>query len=141
MIANRKTVRRAVASNLSTALTTAQVVYNHMKGDFSGQSPVVRVMSVGSERKRFTAEGDRARFVLNIQLWVLYSDKHSGWTEEEAEDALDDLEHEVATWVVANRTTDEWKDLEFLSVSNIQTAMFSGNPYLIEDIQISLKAF
>lgn len=140
MTVNRKSVRDALAAGLTTALTTAQAVYGYQRGGFEGRTPVVRVMSAGSERTRLTAQGNRATLFFLVQLWVLYADPDAGWDEQDAEDALDQLEYELAVWMEANRVTADWLGLDMAGRSTVEIVRYQGLPYLVEDVPVMVKA-
>lgn len=141
MTLSRETVRKALATALTTALPSAQVVYNHMKGGFAGQSPVVRVMSDGSDRLRFTPRGGRGDLYMLVQFWVMYAAPKTGWTEADAEDALDQLEWELAQYIDANRKTDHWQAIDFDGRSKPDLVRLEGEAYLVENIPLKLKVY
>lgn len=138
---NRETVRDALAAALGTGLTSAQAVYGYQRGGFDGQTPVVRVMSAGSFRTRFTAQGGRGELFFLVQAWVLYADPALNWTEAQAEDRLDQLEFELATWMENNRNTQYWSWIEYAGRSFVNVVKFQGQPYLVEDIPVLVKVF
>lgn len=141
MPVSRAEARKALATELTTALPTAQVVYDHMKGGFAGQSPVVRVMSAGSERRRFTPQGGRGELHFTVQFWVMYASPGNNWSEEDAENAIDQLEYELAEYVDSNRQGNPWKSLEYSTRSGIELVRLEGKPYLIEDVPIVMKVY
>lgn len=104
---NRKTYRQILATEIGAALNTANLVqatYGYPIGDFAAQSPVVTVISAGSDRRAEITGGTDAETVLAfaVDVFVLYADKATGWTEAHCEDRLDDIEQVVANWVQAN---------------------------------------
>jgi hypothetical protein len=137
----RATVRAAVAAGLATGLASAQVVYGYQRGAFENQTPVVRVMSMGSDRPRLTPQGNRGEFHLLVQLWVLYAAPDSSWTEAQAEDRLDQLELELATWMAANRTTANWQALDQAGRSFVHLVRYQGLPWLVEDVPVLVRVF
>jgi len=138
---NREAVRDALAAALGTGLPSAQAVYGYQRGGFDGQTPVVRVMSAGSYRTRFTAQGGRGELFFLVQTWVLYADPALNWTEAQAEDRLDQLEFELATWMESNRNTQYWSWIEYAGRSFINQVKLQGQPYLVEDIPVLVKVF
>lgn len=139
MTVNRKDIRATLAAALTTALTTAQAVYGYQRGGFEGRTPVVRVMSAGSERPRYTAQGNRGTLHFLVQLWVLYTDPDAGWTEANAEDALDQLEYELAAYVETYRATDDWIAIDLEGRSRVEIVRYQGLPYVVEDVPIAVK--
>lgn len=138
---NRSAIRAALATALATGLPSAQAVYGYQRGGFDGQTPVVRVMSAGSYRTRFTAQGGRGELFFLVQAWVLYVDPDLGWTEAQAEERLDQLEYELAVWMESNRNTDNWSWIEMAGRSFINVVRFQGQPYLVEDIPTLVKVY
>lgn len=141
MPVSRAQARTTLAQELESAMSTAQVVYDHMRSDFAGQSPVVRVMSGGSERRRFTTQGGRGDLLLMVQIWVLSVSPADNWTEADAENALDQLEWELAQYIDSNRRSEVWQALDFDGRSRVEVVRLEGKPYLIEDIPLVMKVF
>lgn len=141
MSASRADVRQALATALTTALPSAQAVYGFQKGGFAGQTPVVRVMSDGSSRQRLTPTGGQSELFYLVQLWVLYTDPEANWHEEDAENALDQLEYEVAVFVNGSRSTDDWQALDYGGRSMVRVVRYQGEPYLVEDIPVVVKVY
>jgi hypothetical protein len=98
----RGQVRAALGVLLTAGVPSAQAVYTAQVGSFAGQSPVLVLTSAGSARSRQTQAGSGAEYRYNLHTFVLYSDAASGWTEADAEDALDAIEAEVAALAEAN---------------------------------------
>ncbi len=137
---SRKDVRQALASGLTTALTGAQAVYRYQKSDFDQQSPVVRILSSGSERPAMTAQGIRSKFSFTVELWVLYANGAT-WTEENAEDAMDTLEQQVISYVAANQVTSTWTTLRYGRPSTLGNVTVGGAPYLVEEIVLVAEVY
>lgn len=107
MAVNRKTYRQLLANEIGQALTNAgvvQKVYPFRVGNFNGQSPVVTFTSAGSDRRQeITGSVDaETSLMFAIDVFVLYADQVSNWTEENAEDAIDDIEQVISDWVMTN---------------------------------------
>jgi hypothetical protein len=137
---SRKVVREAIGAGLAANLPSAQAVYSYAKANFNGQSPVVRINSESSERPGLTQQGIRSFFRFTIEIWVLLSDR-DGWTEQDAEDALDTLEHEIITWMTQNHNTSLWTTLTYDGQSSIIVAIDGGDTWLIERIPIRAEVY
>lgn len=131
---SRKDVRQHFAGLLSTALSgTAQAVYAYRKGDFAGSTPVVTVSSLGSIRNPLTFQGMIPSFRLQVDVFVLYNDPASGWTEQNAEDKLDDIEEAITAVVAANQVvSSKWEGIDFAGWSDRVDISIGGVEYIRE---------
>ena len=135
----RKDVRTQFASLLSAALVgtgkPAQVVYSYRKGDLKGQSPVVVVSSLGSSRRSLTFQGLQPMYRLQVDVFVLYEDTAAGWTEADAENALDDIEKIVADVIAANQVVaNYWEGITPVDWSERVDVSLGGVDYIREMI-------
>lgn len=137
MTANRQTIRETIASGLSAAVTSAQAVYTHASGDIAGQSPVLRVLSAGSLRQPLSQRGNRALFYLTIQVWVLYADPDAGYTEQNAEDALDQIENQIAAWLASSNSIAQV--INFAGRSAVTAVDLGGEAYMVEEIPLEVS--
>lgn len=137
---SRRVVREAIALGLAAGMPTAQAVYNHQKTAFDGQSPVVRILSVGSERPSMTERGIRSKLMFLVQVWVLFTPS-GAWSEADAENALDQLELELISWIVANQQTELWTGLRYERRSLVETVKVAGDVYLVEDVMIQADVY
>lgn len=135
MASNRKAVRKALAALLAAGVPELQQVYDYRVGDFEGQSPVATVSSSGSERERLTFAGSKARMYFQVDVFSLYSDGGS-WGEDDAEDAIDDIEAGIADVVDANQATEHWRALGLEGRSQRVDVMIGGNEYVRESMVI-----
>lgn len=136
MASNRKTIRKAFADLLETALSSlAQTVYDYRVGDFAGATPVVVVSSGGSLRTRATYQGSKAQMFLQVDVFVLYSDGGS-WGEDDAEDAVDDIEAAIAGVIDANQATANWFSLTPGERSQRLDVTVGGVDYIRESITV-----
>ena len=96
--ANRETVRDALTTLLSTALTgvgnPVQSVYGYHISEFGGdgfESPVVLVLSNGSRRERrgLGTQVYRTFFQLSVLVFVSDAIAAESWTDANVEDRLD----------------------------------------------------
>lgn len=133
---NRKTVRKAFAALLATAMVgvgkPVQAVYDFRKGDFQGQSPVVVVSGDGDKRLRFTFEGVKPAYHLQIDIFVLYARTDGTWTEDMAEDVLDDIGLILADTVSDNRKSTDWIELYYTEFSQRLDVVIGGLDYIRE---------
>jgi hypothetical protein len=139
-MSNRRLVRQQLAQDLRGALNSAQAVYDHKPGNISGH-PAVFVLSSGSSRDKVTAAGFGAVYFLEIHNLVLYADSTAGWSEEEAEDALDLLDYELSQFMADknNLKNDLWKSIKYLGRSVIGKVIIGGKAY--QDEIIPLQVF
>ncbi len=71
---------------------------------------------------------------------VLHSDAANGWTEEKAEDLLDDNEEAIARVIDENRHVEGvWKSILRLARSDAERVEIGGNPYLLEVILLDFE--
>jgi len=115
---NRETVRDALASLLSSALTgtgkPVQAVYNYPIGKIE-ETPVVYVASSGTARQR-AGVGDarwNSYFVFEVATFVRDADAANGWTENEVEDQMDLIDKEIADCIADNRVSANWNNISF----------------------------
>jgi hypothetical protein len=136
MATSRKDSRDALSTLLEAALVgdglPVKTVSAHKEERLEGNSPLVVVLSRGSGRERLTFAGDQATFEFLVQVWVLQ--KATGWTQEQAEDALDRIESLIADTYETNRRDDEWEILEYNGKSRVFEASVAGVPYYVESI-------
>lgn len=152
---NRKTYRQLLANEIGQALTNAgvvQAVYPFRVGNFNGQSPVVTFTSAGSDRRQEITGGVDAEtsLMFAIDVFVLYADQASNWTEANAEDAIDNIEQVVADWVMTNsdglsrseQGQTSWFDLVFnersATGSLLQAERLGGQEYRRERMTITV---
>jgi hypothetical protein len=142
-VISRKDVRKEIASGLATALSSLVVaVYDHQKPVEAGLSPCVRVFGLASQRPIVPATGRRSRFRFNVQAWVLAYDRNGAWTEEDAEDRLDDIEQAIAAWFGDNQLGHLWTAIEYAGFSAVSAAVIEGGEsYLVEDIPIEVQVY
>ncbi len=144
MAANRETVRDALATLIGTAAVGSgkpvQAVFNYRVGDFGGASPVVVVSSRGSDRRQLTVRGGRAKFFLQVDTLVLYSDEGT-WGEDDAEDALDAIEAILAGVVAANQVTAQWAALAYAGESTRMDVMIGGVEYIREAVSLVAEVY
>jgi hypothetical protein len=137
---SREVARDALTTLLDAALVgvglPVQAVYGYQRGDFQGQSPVVTVSS-GPIMRELQSMGAcwTDTLQLYVHVFVLYSDEDS-WGEDDAEDALDDIEALVADVVLANRSTANWDSLRYAEETQPGGVEIGGVEYRYEFIPL-----
>lgn len=136
MSTTRETSRDALKDLLTTALVgtglPVKTVTNSNVKQLDGITPLVAVLSGGTKRDRVTFTGDKPTFYLEVQTWVLQSG--TGWTNAQAEDALDRIESLIASVYESNRGTDEWSVLEYDGRTTVVEVTVDGKLYFMERI-------
>lgn len=139
---SRKTVRDALTGLLQAALVgsgkPAQAVYGYQVGDFDKQSPVVVVASgpVLRERRGF---GPCWHTTATLLVFVFVAYAADGWTEANAEDALDSIEAAVADVVLANSSTATWHGLTYAQATEPGSMTIGGMEYRSEVFRLSCE--
>lgn len=140
MSTSRETARDALVVDLTTALVGTGLPVKTVKGskvtDLEGLTPLVSVLSAGTKRVRGTFTGDVPTFYLEIQVWVRQA--CTGWTNAQAEDALDEIEALIAA-VYESRGQANWEALEYNGPSRVVEMAVAGNEYYVERIPTIAK--
>jgi hypothetical protein len=149
MSVSRAPARKYVAELLEDALVgdnkPVDAVYPYQVYDIGSLSKVVFVSSGPSTRRQLGFGGElcRTQILLDLHLLVLYSDIESGWTDEHAEDALDEIEAMIADVVQANMTSEYWSIISYneegLGVSD--SVAISGKVYKREIVSLRMEVF
>jgi len=141
MSTSRETARDALVTLLTAALVGVGLPVKTVTGSkvesLSGLTPLVSVLSAGSFRERVTFLGDMAAFSFEIQTWVLQS--VAGWTNAQAEDALDRIESLIAEVYESARGTANWEVVEYAGPTTILEIAVAGIPYYMERIPTTAK--
>jgi hypothetical protein len=139
MATSRETVRDALTTLLQTALVgsgkPAQAVYGYQVGDFGGQSPVVVVTSGPVERMR-RGLGACWHTTATLMVYVFVAYAATGWTEANAEDALDTIEALIADVVLANGSTANWNGMVYDGPTQVDGLAIGGVEYRREVIEL-----
>ncbi len=140
MSARRKDVRHAVAESLAAFLTGSLTILPYQPTKLEG-SPIVTVLSAGSARPSLTGLGNKSEFDLAVNHFILRSGEN--WTEQQAEDAMDDLDEQMADWLVKFKgKTMSWDAMELLDRSGISLFVPEGGKvYLKETYTIRIVVF
>lgn len=141
MASNREVSRDALAALLETALVgtglPVKTVSASKQTSLEGITPLVTVLSAGTERVPLTFQGDQTNFLLTVQVWVLQSGE--SWTLAQSEDALDDIESRIAAVYEASRGTSDWDVLERTGPSSVVEVAVAGVPYYLENIPTRVR--
>lgn len=143
MTANRKSLRAALRSFLASNVSSAQAVYAYGKSKFDGQSPVICITSAASERERITMQGSSLAATLDIHTFVIHRSPDDSWTEENAEDALDDIEQQIAQAIDLQPTrAGAWGLLKYAGPSDAREVLkIEGVDYLHEVITVEAQEY
>jgi hypothetical protein len=141
---NRKTIRKALAALLEANLVgtglPVKAVYSANRRDFKTNSPVVCVISAGIARMPLGMTNTRwdNRIPMGILIYVLESKGEAGYTAEDAEDALDDVERLVSATIMDNRlNAGVWSNLTFDGEpTTIIMAPVGGNTFYLEMLTV-----
>jgi hypothetical protein len=140
-VISRAQVRLELHSLLTEGVPSAEQVVKYQSADFQGKSPTVMVVGAGTMRSQFTVIGLKAKFYFGVHVFVLHADPDSGWTEEDAEDAIDQVEFEIAQVFEANQKNQYWEAIQWEETSIVDRIVVSGDPFLYEVIPISVEVF
>lgn len=138
MAISRKSVRKKIAEILAVTCTQASEVVAYQPSQIS-VSPGVYVRSMSSDRPPLTVRGKFTRFGFDILILVVHADKTATppWTEDLAEDLLDDLESAVCDALISNRVVEGyWNGLDYSAPSNLEHFTEDGIAYLLEIIHV-----
>ncbi len=139
---SRKEVRQELAKILKGRMVSAQAVYSFQVANFGKASPVVYLTGSGSRRAKLTGRGYQSTFKINAHLFVLYASKDGSWTEENAEDTLDQLEFELAVAVLDVQGNKIISEINYSEASNADDpVVIGGETYLHEIVPLETTCF
>jgi hypothetical protein len=138
---NRKVVREALGTQLGTALTSAVQVYDYLYSRFDVESPIVRIVTDGSNRPPIYSEGIRSTFYYALQFWVAYYEDGTPQVQSDAEDILDTLEYEFTVWLEANQIGTLWTMVSVDGRSRVQTVQTRGAYWIVETIPLAVEVY
>jgi len=138
MSTSRETIRDALVTLLAAKLVGTDLPVKTVTGskvdDLAGLTPLVAVLSGGTRRQRLTFMGTIPTFYLEVQVWVRQAT--TGWTNAQAEDALDRIESLIADVLAENVNEDNWTILEYDGRSTVVELMVAGIPFYMERIPV-----
>ncbi len=137
-IANRKKIRKKLAFILKGTMRSVQAITPY-EPIFEGQSPILFIISAGSNRGYLTKQGLNNEFYFDVHTMVLASQEDDGYTQENAEDLLDDIDAEFALFLNNNRECDGyWIAIDQVEMSNARTAVIENGEKYIQEIRTLL---
>jgi hypothetical protein len=138
---NRKDIRTALKLALATAVTSAKLVERYL-ADPKGKSPAITLASRGSGGVGLTSDGDALEHKFYIHTLVVKGGG-TGWTNENAEDALDTVRQAIDDYIEAQTLTvsGQLYNLYRDGNSEIVPVTIGSEQYLDEPIPIVVKAF
>lgn len=134
---NRKEVRELLTTLLQGGV---QGTVESYQTDPAGRSPLVQIVSSGSLRNDIRKGGSSGPLMVSVHCFVVHADPNSSWTEEDAENAIDDLEYQVVTCLEANQNTSLWTSIGWEMPSMVDRVSIGGVPYLYEVIPLVIGA-
>jgi hypothetical protein len=156
-VQNRKTVRKAVKTSMSTSLVgpanVAQACYDYQTGEFDLALPdddianvaIYVIVSAGSNRQGSSEDfiSPEHTVLLNVHSFVLY-EKENEWTEAESEDRIDDMEAGFIEWLTLNEdrrgeTNPEWLMARLVTKSDIDSVFLAGIEYRHEAFNLEFQ--
>jgi len=144
VVSYRKAAREKLAALLASSLVgedkPAQAVYSYQTGDFAGQTPVVVVASGQANHEPNGFGCAKASFQLLVFVFVAYA-AAGGWTEADAEDALDDIEAIIADVVEANGRSEAWDKIVYGGPTQPDPVVIGGVEYRRELITFDVQLF
>lgn len=139
MILNRKDVRKHFTELLREQLPRQYTLLPYRKIRLQGLSPVILVSSGSSMRKLVRQQVTSASISLYVFSVVLHTAEDESWTEDLAEDQLDDIEAAVARTCELNQRTAYWESIGYSHGTTIERFEVSGGPYLVEVFSITME--
>jgi hypothetical protein len=140
-VINRKDIREAFTTLLRQYATSASEVLDYQPGKLD-TSPVACVSSGGSNRPPLTFSGNQTTVYLDIDVFVLAAHPDDvTYTQAEAEDMLDHVEHEIADMVSQHQETLIWNTLDYADRSQTDFVVLDGKEYKRERISIAVGTF
>lgn len=146
---SRKVIRDELVGKLTPPLTGTgpyQQVLNYDKRDFDGKTPILMVLSVGTQRDPFGINTDKYRTFFRFNLLSFILNKpitKDGYTEQDIEDTLDLCEKELVDAIKDNRRNVGFWESLYLEVdesSEVIPANVGGEPYLMETVIVIAEA-
>jgi hypothetical protein len=141
MALSRKIIRAKLAELLAVTCTQASHVLAYQPSKIEA-TPGVYVRSMSSDRPPLTVRGKFTRFAFDILILVVHADRTAAppWTEDKAEDLMDDLEASVCAMLSESRVVDGyWNNLDYSAPSNVEHFTEDGIAYLLELVHVTAE--
>lgn len=134
---SRKGARHEFADLLTGGLgDLVNKVYRGQVADFDKARAVVVCSSGGTEVYPMAVKNLIGEHDLSVDVFVLYADPDASWTEENAEDRLDDIAAEIIDILAANPTGRNWNALSWSQKSQPGSLEIGGTEYRREQITL-----
>jgi len=119
----------------------AEHVLGYSADNLAGKSPVVQVTSGGMNQLDMqTFKGKFNVYHMQFEHFVIHS--ATNWTEEQAEDAIDEMARLALKLIADNKTHKPyWKSLELEGRTLVDKVQHRGLWYLYEVIPLQIKVF
>lgn len=146
-VANRQTIREALAALIDAALSSDWDVFNYGTSVFSGKARNVIIASGDTEYKDDGAdstddEDADVEFLFNIGIFVLYASDSQSWTAQNSEDALDLGRKTITDIVRDNRDNANWYRLSSNGRSAVGVVPDKGGvPYRYEIVPVKITIY
>jgi len=148
----RKLTRLAIGAKMEADLVgeglPAADFASYHKSDFGGASPVITISTSGSGLPPLTTQGSSYSYYFEVNTLVIRPNQTeivAGYTESDAEDALDDVYDAIKEWIANNRkdaVNGEWDYVAIEARSNIIPIVDDGGRgYFMENIPIKVEVF
>ncbi len=138
---SREEARDALVALFLTKLVGAGLPVKTVVGSkvttLKGLCPLVAVLSAGTLRERATFMGTMPTVFLEVQVWM--PQEQTGWTNAEAEDAMDEIEKLIAEVYQDNVGTANWSILENDGRSLVEEYAVDSLPYYMERIPTRVR--
>lgn len=139
-VPSRQLVREALSMYLKSKTDGAvapEAIFPYQIGDFGTLSPVLRILSTGIERQKISKEKYMTSMYFDVQVWVLAGDTSLNWTEQQAENKLDEVVGLVVDAIATGCTGQEaWSALETVGRSEVTPEILGGKKYLWEPLEV-----
>lgn len=137
----REEVREQIAADLEEVLVNVEAVYAYQKSNFEQLSPIVRVLGDGALLAAQSLESYSLTYFFVLQVWVVRYNVASGWTEEKAEQLLDEVNATILAYIADDPTDKPWGDMSMTDRSTVNAGgnEQSGEFFLVEDFPIKVE--
>ena len=145
--ATPRQVREAIAASIKADLVTSQDliddVFEYIKADLGSLISLICITTRSTNVEKLTASGWDQPYQFDIILFVKRGDpsKTTGYTEEAAEDKLNDCQNAILEWIKANTANQAlWRDLsqvglaEVMPVKDVNAKNYFGQAFTVNVI-------
>ncbi len=146
-VLSRKSVREEIATALAADIAgtgkPVSSVYPYQIGVLNGESPVVLVLSNGTQRHPRGMGAKTYDNAFTFELHVLvYDGKDNPLTEQQREDKVDEIEAAMAAWFALHQSGTNYRACTYTpEPTQITTVKYlDGNPYRLEVAKVHVEA-